>query len=228
MPNQTSLTAGNEPFIFPARAIWHEHGTKTEYRHWWARQKDFLGFMEASDFRIELIRNSGTGRPRTEHLLTAKAADILRTHSTAAGPQHTAAKHDALQSVKRLADQGQARIPADQNGPARIASKQVRNELTSLWQTRGKFQNPDFGRVTRKMKSAAGIDQSIPKNQMTTRELVATLAAEQLAADSIVAFDAYGKPMVEAMSIKAAQDVANLLNGPARAAAIASLRKELE
>lgn len=98
--NQLSLIGGDGKFQFPAREIWRENGTSEQYADWWAAQSAKHGLKEGADFFRKNLKNKpGRGRSAIEHLLTAKAADILRTHSTAAGPQHTAAKHDALQSI---------------------------------------------------------------------------------------------------------------------------------
>lgn len=217
-----------DQFPVDARSLWTELGIIQGFHDWFRIQNKRLKSVEGSDYSTYMCQTfdaTGRARNRKEYALTARAAHHIAAMSEG---KKAHAYRDALFNLLERIGAAPARVPADQKGATRIASNLVRNELAALWDTRGKFAPQDFGRVTQKMKSAAGISQSIRKNQMTTRELVATLAAEQLAADSIIAFDAYGKPMVEAVSIKAAKDVGDLLNGPARAAAIASLRKEIE
>lgn len=105
---QYSLVNDPNKFQFPARDIWRENGTKQEYAHWWRDSCRKLSFMEAVDFLTFSVKNPSGGRPTVEHYLTAKAADILRTHSTPQGASHTAAKHDALQAVQSILDAGKA------------------------------------------------------------------------------------------------------------------------
>lgn len=100
---QLSLIGGDDKFQFPARDIWRENGTAKRYADWWPTVVAKYGLINGQDFFTLEVKNP-SGRPNIEHLLTSRAADILRTHSTPAGPQHTAAKHDALQSISdRLA-----------------------------------------------------------------------------------------------------------------------------
>ena len=103
MEGQAGLFNDEAAFKFRARDIWRKKGTAKHYRDWWPIQRDKLGFCLGVDYRPDLVRNPQGGRPLSEHFLTARAADILSTHSTASGPEHTAAKHDALQAIHAIA-----------------------------------------------------------------------------------------------------------------------------
>lgn len=109
--NENQLNLINDPkkFQFLARDIWRENGTKQEYANWWRDSCRKLALKNEIDFLTKNVKNPSGGRPSIEHYLTAKAADILRTHSTPNGVQHTAVKHDALQSISAIIQSG--RVP---------------------------------------------------------------------------------------------------------------------
>lgn len=213
-----------DQFPVDARRLASELGITKDFSTWIKSAISRASAVDGRDYSPYRGDIQGRGKPRQEYALTARTAHHIALMSEG---KKAHAYRDALFNLLERIGATPARVPADQTGELRLASIEERKTLTQLWKERGRFTPADFGRVTNRMKIAVGISPTVKKPQMTNHELAANLFAEMVAKNNIVAANVQGKLAVESVSIKAAYDVDALLNGPARAAQIASLRKEL-